>query len=234
MSALFYPEDIKTLYASFDSPIAAIDCGRKCSPYNERGIPFCCDTLHAVPTAYQAEWCYLEENTDLWHRWENDDQKITSVLRGDLPAGMEMIECLGHVHCQRNYRSVTCRAFPFYPYIDGENCFLGLTCYWEYEDRCWVISNLDAVTREYRGQFIDAYDVLLEEVPDELKNFGYHSHLMRQIFAADERLIPLLHRDGKTYHINPRDEQSYLIDLGQLPKFGPYEIAAMMPFSDEQ
>jgi len=60
-------------YSNFDAPITALDCGKKCAPYNEYGVPFCCDIDHAIPTAYLPEWDYLELNTDLWHLWEDDD-----------------------------------------------------------------------------------------------------------------------------------------------------------------
>lgn len=234
MSTPLNLEEVGKLYSSFEAPITTFDCGTKCSPYNELGVPFCCDTRHAVPTAYQVEWQYLQENTDLWHLWQDEDQGETARLRAETPEGMVLIECLGHHHCQREYRSLTCRAFPFFPYIDSTHEFLGLSYYWEYEERCWVINHLDVVTAEYRHQFVQAYNNLFEVEPGELKNFGYHSQVMRQEFAEGNRLVPLLHRDGNTYEINPRDEQLHLANPEELPKFGPYEIAAMMPFPEEQ
>ncbi len=234
MSSTLQPEIIENIYAQFDAPITTFDCGSKCSPYNERGVPFCCDTLHAVPTAYQEEWQYLQEHTDLWHLWLDDDQEETARLRAETPDAMLLIECLGQKHCQRNYRSLTCRAFPFFPYIDSSKRFLGLSYYWEYEERCWVISQLDVVTPAYRDQFVGAYDHIFTIEPEELENFGYHSQVMRQKFIEFQRLIPLIHRDGNTYQINPEDEDLNPVDVGVLPKFGPYEIAALMPFPDER
>ena len=67
------PEEFTTIYAGFRSPIAELDCGRKCAPYNENAVPFCCDTRHAVPTAYKSEWVYLQANTDQWHLWEGEN-----------------------------------------------------------------------------------------------------------------------------------------------------------------
>ncbi len=234
MSSTLQPEIIENIYARFDAPITKFDCGSKCSPYNERGVPFCCDTLHAVPNAYQAEWQYLQDNTDLWHLWLDDDQEETARLLTETPDGMLLIECLGHQQCQRSYRSLTCRAFPFFPYIDSSNRFLGLSYYWEYEERCWVISHLDVVTPDYRDQFMGAYDHIFTIEPEELQNFGYHSQVMRQKFIEFQRLIPLIHHDGNAYLVNPEDEGLHPVDVGSLPKFGPYEIAALMPFPDER
>ncbi len=225
--------DFAHFYANFDAPITALDCGKKCAPYNEYGIPFCCDTGHAIPSAYQSEWVFLEPNTDLWHPWESDDPGETERLQAETPAGQILIECLGHQLCQRGFRSITCRAFPFFPYITLQREFIGLSYYWEYEERCWVINHLETVTPAYVQQFIRAYDLLFENIPDELENFRYHAIIMRRIFGRKKRTIPLLHRDGRAFAVTPRNGTLEPIDPAQLPKYGPYELAALMPFPDE-
>ncbi len=222
------------LYARFQSPITALNCGDKCAPYNENGVPFCCDTRHAVPTAYAAEWEYLQGNTDLWHRWQSNDPAETTRLQNDTPTGQVLIACQGHENCLRGFRSITCRAFPFFPYIDRKGDFIGLSYYWEYEDRCWVISNLKVVSSEYRAEFIAAYDFIFENMPAECENFRYHSVIMRRIFGRRHRAIPLLHRNGGTYKITPRNGRMRRVPIEKLPKFGPYKIAADLPFPGEE
>jgi hypothetical protein len=227
------PVDFASLYAQFDAPITALDCGRKCAPYTEYGVPFCCDTDHAIPTAYTAEWAYLEPNTDLWHFWEDDDPAEPERLRAETPDGQILIECLGHRLCQRNFRSITCRAFPFFPYVTLEREFVGLSYYWEYEETCWVINHLQMVTPEYVQEFVAAYDRIFEHLPSELENFRYYAIIMRRVFGRRKRTIPLLHRDGGVFALTPRDGSRVPVDPEQLPKHGPYEIAARMPFPDE-
>jgi hypothetical protein len=222
-----------SLYAHFKAPITLLNCGDKCAPYNENGVPFCCDTQHAVPTAYAAEWDYLNRNTDLWHLWQSSDPSETAKLQKETPQGQVLIACLGHELCQRGFRSITCRAFPFFPYIDREGEFIGLSYYWEYEDRCWVISNLNIVSQGYRAEFIAAYDSILEKMPGEYENFRYHSIVMRRIFGMRHRAIPLLHRNGNAYKITPRNGRKRKVPVDKLPKFGPYKIAAELPFPGE-
>jgi hypothetical protein len=226
-------DDFARLYASFDAPITSLDCGTKCAPYNEYGVPFCCDTGHAIPTAYQVEWDYLRANTDLWHDWEADDAFETAALRAETPEGQFLIECLGYRYCQRNFRSITCRAFPFFPYITRECEFIGLTYYWQYEDRCWVINHLGAVSLEYVRKFVRAYDWIFENIPGELGNFRYHSIIMRRVFGRQKRIIPVLHRDGGVHSATPKGGYLTPVEPETLPKYGPYEIAALMPFPDE-
>ena len=227
------PTFFRELYARFQSPISELDCGEKCAPYNQRGVPFCCDTRHAVPTAYQAEWRYLQENTDLWRRWNGGGGAELRRLQAETPPGQVLVACLGPDRCQRAYRALTCRAFPFFPYIDSRGAFLGLSYYWEYEDRCWVISNLHVVTPAYRAECIAAFETLFERLPQEVDNFAHHSAVMRKAFRGLRRAIPLLHRNGQTYKISPRTERLRRVPVERLPKFGPYKIAASLPFPDE-
>jgi hypothetical protein len=224
---------IATLYAQFHSPITELDCGRKCAPYNVNGVPFCCDTNHTVPSAYLEEWQYLETATDLWHLWQAQDEQETNRLRSMTPEGHTLIACLGHELCQRNFRSITCRSFPFYPYISAEDQFIGLSYYWEYEDRCWVISNLDVVRPEYRQKFITTYQEIFNRLPEEWESFAYQSKVMRSIFAHQRRAIPLLHRDGENYKVSPTSGQLRRLSLDKFPKFGVHKIAARLPFPDE-
>jgi len=225
--------DYTDLYMRFHAPIAVLDCGERCAPYNELGVPFCCDTNHAVPAVYDSEWAYLQAHTDLWHLWSPDRVSDFNRLREQTPEGQVLLECLGHERCQRDYRALTCRAFPFFPYITRAGEFIGLSYYWEYEHRCWVISNLSVVTSEYRKQFIDVYDDLLEMMPEEWRNFRHQSILMRRVFGRRRRSIPLLHRNGAAYKITPRNGRMRRVPVEKLPAFGPYKIAAELPFPDE-
>ena len=226
--------DFAALYARFQAPIAAFDCGNKCAPYNERGVPFCCDTHHAVPTVYQEEWAYLRLHTDLWHPWQGQDEQETQELQEQTPDGQLLVACLGHRFCQRGFRSLTCRSFPFFPYISMDGEFLGLSYYWEFEDRCWVISNLQVVTTEYRRQFVDAYEQVFESFPEERENFRRYSDEMRQVFRRRRRSIPLLHRNGLTYKLSPHSGRMRRVNPAEMPNFGPYRIAAELPFPEER
>jgi hypothetical protein len=224
---------IPVLYAGFNAPIAEFDCGERCAPHNENGVPFCCDTRHAVPTAPQSEWEYLQQNSDLWREWEAQEPGETQRLQDETPEGHVLIACKGHALCQRGFRSLTCRAFPFFPYVTGQGEFAGISYYWDYEDRCWVISNLAVVTRQYREGFIKTYDRLFKLEPEEFENFKQHSEAMRKVFEREKRSIPLLHRNGEVYKVSPTSERMRSTSYDKLPKFGPYKIAAELPFPDE-
>lgn len=239
---MIQPDEIRTLYDDFNAPIAELDCGRKCAPYNPSGKPFCCDICHAVPTAYEGEWAYLQANTDLWYEWqaeqcvenEAERQEELARLKDETPDNMVLMECLGPQACQRDYRALTCRQFPFFPYLTADYRFIGLSYYWEYEEQCWVISNLAEVTTEYRQQFVAAFDRLFDRMPEEMESYANHAEVMRAEFVRRRKSIPLLHREGGFYTISPSTERLRRTTAARLPKFGPYKIAAALPFPDEQ
>ncbi|HPO57326.1 MAG TPA: hypothetical protein PLV53_00630 [Anaerolineaceae bacterium] len=151
-SSPHYPRiDFRRLYDRFDAPVTEFDCGLLCAPHNPSGLPFCCDICQAVPVAYRQEWEYLRQNTGLWHPWQGSecpaDPADPADLREQTPDHMVLLACQGPAHCQRNFRAVSCRQFPFFPYITADDRFLGLACEWEFENMCWVISHLETVTR---------------------------------------------------------------------------------------
>jgi hypothetical protein len=233
VSKFFSPSTIAEIYGRFKSPISAFDCGSKCAPYNENNVPFCCDTNHAVPTAYDTEWEYLQDHTNLWRRWEVEDPDEIIRLQAETPPGQMLIACQGHTHCQRGFRSITCRAFPFFPYLTSSGDFIGLSYYWEFEDRCWVISNLQVVQSVYLAEFVAVYDMIFGFAPGEKENFAQHSAVMREYFSKRRRSIPLLNRDGEVFKIAPASERLRRSSVDDLPKFGPYAVAARLPFPGE-
>jgi hypothetical protein len=221
-------EEFHSLYSGFNSPIAEFDCGKKCAPHNPSGKPFCCDICHAVPAAYKSEWNFLKANTDLWHAWHEGECKDTTSeevaqLRADTPKNMILLACLGPSQCRRDFRAVSCRQFPFFPYVTSEYRFIGLAYEWEFEAKCWVISNLSCVTPKYREEFVHTYDQLFALFQEEFEHYVYHSELMRAEFISRKKRFPLLHRNGEYYLVSPKNERLQRISLERLPRFGVYK-----------
>jgi hypothetical protein len=215
-------------YDHFDAPVTSIDCGKMCAPHNPNGKPFCCDICSAVPAAYRQEWDYLKNNTDLWRTWRADD--CTPVAASDpnpiseTPAHMLLLTCQGPNHCQRNFRALSCRQFPFFPYITADDRFIGLAYEWIFEPVCWVISNLDQVTQAYRQEFIRTYDEIFALWPHDYESYAIASEQMRDHFAEQKRRIPILHRSGAYYLLSPKSERMQRVSPNHLKQFGPYRL----------
>ncbi|HSL44637.1 MAG TPA: hypothetical protein VK897_14465 [Anaerolineales bacterium] len=221
------PGDFHSLYKGFNSPVAELDCGKKCAPHNPSGKPFCCDICHAVPAAYRSEWKYLRQNTDLWHKWEGNECGDAASgererLNSTTPANMLLLACLGPAQCQRPFRALSCRQFPFFPYVTSDYRFIGLAYEWEFEAKCWVINNLSQVAQNYREEFIRTYDRLFSLFQEEFEQYAYHSELLRAEFAGRNRRFPLLHRNGKYYLVSAFSERLRQVQPERLPSFGIY------------
>jgi hypothetical protein len=229
MTTAFTPTlNIRRMYDQFNVPVTSIDCGKMCAPHNANGKPFCCDICHAVPAAYHIEWNMLQPVTDQWHVWRGDectrDPSDPQTLLSDTPDHMLLLACKGPAQCQRPNRVMSCRQFPFFPYITADDRFIGLAYEWEFESSCWVISHLDRVTTQYRQEFIATYDHLLAVWPDEYESYAYCSELMRTHFIQHRRRIPILHRDGSAYLLSPKSQRLQKVSLDAFHRFGYYRL----------
>ena len=213
-------------YDRFDVPVVPLDCGERCAPHNPSGKPFCCDICHAVPSAYHQEWQFLHTQTNLWHVWRGNECLENPENPGELemntPDTMLLLACLGPDRCQRQYRSLSCRQFPFFPYITADYGFLGLAYNWEFEDTCWVISHLEQVSLAYRQSFVHFYDDFFSTWPHELDHYANRAEEMRAYFISNNRSIPVLHRDGGYFLLRPLNERLRPIKPDRLPRHGFY------------
>lgn len=223
-----YPQlNFNQLYRTFHSPISDLDCGQKCAHHHPHGIPFCCDICHAIPAAYDSEWEFLQKHTDLWHLWDKDDCKSQNGTQeeaiDDLPENMVLMACKGVQDCQRPYRAISCRQFPFFPYVTADFRFIGLAYEWEFENQCWVISHLDQVSDLYRQEFIQTFDEIFNLWPEEMESYAVKSEEMRAAFIQKRYRIPILHRNGKSYLLSPGNERLRIVSAENFRVFNPYK-----------
>ena len=168
------------IYKRFSASISErYDCGRMCAPLNG-GEPVCCSTQHAVPIVTTHEWEVLKKRTKMWHKFKPFDAATREIVN-DLDSHCKAIECRGAKHCERDNRTLACRSFPFFPYFTKERELVGLSYYWTFEDRCWVISNLTIVEQEFIDEMIDTHEFLFRKDEDEKDAFVEQSASMRRV-----------------------------------------------------
>ncbi len=214
------PADFQQIYDIFSAPISRFDCGRYCSPLNG-GEPVCCSTENAVPIVDRAEFALLQSRSDIWQRYRPDDAGGKEVVR-DMHSSCLAVACKGVRHCERDNRSLACRAFPFFPYLDRKGDFIGLSIHWTFAERCWVMSNLEIVDAEYRRQFVEAHELLFDKDPSEYRLHREYSASLRRVFSRKRVAIPPIGRDGGLFKILPRGGEMIACAPKSLPKFGPY------------
>jgi hypothetical protein len=213
--------EYESIYAGFEAAISRYDCGQYCAPHNG-GQPVCCTTKHCIPVARAEEWKFLQSRSDLWHKYK-PRTKAEQKVKDELPRDIFLIECKGAAHCERENRSLSCRAFPFFPYVTKGYEFVGLTYYWHFEELCWVISNMRIVEAEFIGEFVSTFDLLFRRVPGELEVFRDYSATMRRAFSRMKRTIPLIGREGGCFEVLPNTGEIRAARVEQFKKHGPYQ-----------
>jgi len=214
------PQDYAVLYDRFQASVSRYDCGKYCAPLNN-GEPVCCTTGHAIPIMDKTEFKLLQTRSDLWHKF-----KITNAADRDLLSDMHKscmaAECKGARHCERDNRSFACRAFPFYPYITREDKVVGLATYWTFEDRCWLMSNMQVVEQDFIEEFIIAYEMVFEKDSYERKVMREQSANHRRRFSRLNRIIPLIGREGGFFKVMPRSGEIRPAKITEFKKQGPF------------
>jgi hypothetical protein len=233
MTGKKHVELFQELYQGFSLPLSDLDCGEKCGPYNDYGIPICCDIKLVIPSAYDLEWEFLRPRTDLWRLWEDGSSVTRQELNREIQPGQVLIQCRGYQECQRSFRSITCRAFPFFPYLDQRDSFLGLAYYRDYRDSCWIISNLSTVREEYKLQFKWVFERLFELFPETRENYKDYSRYLRDQTAHAGEMFPILDFTGKVLLVDPVSEQYQVASYKELGSFGPFGIGKELIFPDE-
>lgn len=181
-------EDFKKLYQILDHPVTGFDCGAVCSKKND-GVPVCCEVNVVIPVLYKSEFDYVCKQSDLWQEFV-PDMKTDAHLMDDCGYDDVMAICKGHKNCDRKHRSFVCRTFPFYPFIDENGVFLGLTYNYDFEDKCVIVGKHDIINKQYIKESIDAWNHLFSI--DEME-FEAHYNLCRDIHKKRKRQRKPLH-----------------------------------------
>ena len=129
------------------------------------------------------------------------------------------MECKGVAFCERDNRSLACRSFPYFPYFTKDGELIGLATYWTFEDRCWVISNVQVADKKFVSEMIEAYEYLFDVDDEQYEAYYEESATMRRVFSKRNEPIQIVGR-----------EMTYLLVL---PKSGgrviPTEKSAFRP-----
>ncbi len=195
--------DFKAIYNMFSAAIATkLDCGRICSPLND-GVPVCCSTENAIPIVENEEWKLLQSRTDLWKPFKPFD-KVSKKIVKELPDTACAVECKGAAFCERDNRSLACRSFPFFPYFTKDGELIGLAYYWSFEDRCWVISNVQVADKKFVTEMVAAYEYLFEKDEEQYEAYYEESAKMRRVFSKRNQPIQIVGRNMEYFLVLPK------------------------------
>ena len=215
------PSDFESLYKNFNAPVSRFDCGQKCAPLNG-GSPVCCSTENAVPVVHRVEFDLLKTRTDLWSKFKPYDYATKQIVEELTPECMA-IHCKGARFCERDNRTIACRGFPFYPYITRKREFVGIGTYWVFEDRCWMMSNLEIVDAKFVSEFVATYEALFVKDHSEFTTYVDFSASARRLYSRWKREIPLLSRTGELLIVEPSSGEIRPGKKKDFPKAAPFD-----------
>lgn len=215
------PEDFAGIYRRFNASVCKFDCGKKCAPLNG-GSPVCCSTKDAVPVVHKAEFRLLRERTDLWKRFKPYDAATRRIV-DELTTSSCAIECKGAAFCERENRTIACRAFPFFPYVTRAREIIGLSVYWIFEDRCWMMSNMRLVEKPFINECLDAWDAIFARDQEEWEVYVDYSATMRRVFSRWRRPIPVLDRAAGLLVVDPSTGAARPGRDNDYPQYGPFK-----------
>jgi hypothetical protein len=191
-------EEIEYYYTLLKEEITDYNCGTLCAPYY-KGIPYCCVADQAVPLIYKSEFNFLKSRTDLWYKWKpgnEEDKELLSSARSD----QVFCECRGVAHCDRRYRSITCRTFPLEPYFDRKNVFVGLTFLEDFllkdpesgKVKCPLTSRKKDIRQEFIDEHFIFWEKLLLRLPDEAETYQMSSASIRKYHKKINKKVSVL------------------------------------------
>lgn len=181
---MFDSETYRDIYKNFIEPPLSIDCGKLCR--EQTGFPLCCSKI--IPVLYISEFLHLSSETEIWIKAENEnlvDKKFHSMIR----QGIEMvIPCNypGFV-CQREIRPISCRTFPFLPFINNIGKVTGL--YLRSDFHCPLYLHLELINKEFIRQSAWYWEFLFSK---SIREFENYKSLMRgyQISCGRKKIEP--------------------------------------------
>jgi hypothetical protein len=173
--------DIEEFYRLLDVEVADFDCGAICARRNRSGVPYCCDISKTVPLLYHEELDYVRRHTRMWriHKPTNSHEEFDE-LEYHVYA-----ECRGPERCERRWRSIVCRIFPTYPYMDENARAIGLFFNTVLRDRCFLVERPELIRPAFVRSHLAFWNLLFERHAGEKE---FHAQLCRQTEARYRRL----------------------------------------------
>ena len=95
------------------------------------------------------------------------------------------VECPGPSLCERQWRSIVCRIFPTYPYMDENGRATGLFFNTVLRDKCYLVGRPELVRTAFIRNHLELWNVLFERHGGEQ---AFHAALSRQTEARYRRL----------------------------------------------
>jgi len=159
-------EKLKHLYRMLSVRMTDFDCGKWCAPRNN-GIPYCCDGKKVLPVLFKDEYRWHRQQGGFWHKLHVKTKADKRLVEESCSYNVFAL-CPGVRDCRRTLRSLTCRLFPFEPFLDSRGSVMGLV-YQSSESGCCPLMGKPQhiYIRKYIRNAIRVWQELVDTFPEE-------------------------------------------------------------------
>ena len=117
-------KQLERFYRLLSVRMTDFDCGSKCAPGND-GVPYCCDREQVTPVLFRDEYRWHREQGAFWKKMPIKTKKEKKLVEETCTYNVFSM-CPGVESCRRTLRSLSCRMFPFEPFLDKKGAVIGL------------------------------------------------------------------------------------------------------------
>ena len=126
-------EQLGRFYRMLSVQMTDFDCGKHCAPQNN-DVPYCCDREKVVPVLFKDEYECHRKKGAFWRKMPIQTKADKKLVQDTCSYNVFAV-CPGVQNCHRPLRALSCRLFPFEPFLDDKGCVLGLV-YQNGENAC--------------------------------------------------------------------------------------------------
>ena len=181
--------DWETLYREFTAPATDGDCADLCRT-GSRARAACCGTERLSLIVFADELAWARARTRCWRgrrpRTPAEAREVATWAEYAVLA-----RCVRPRHCDRPYRSLTCRFFPLEPYFDPHEGFTALTYIYAAARICPLIRGQMDLRQDFVNQSFAVWTQILTASPEEQSTYRRASRQLRSRFARQGRTIRL-------------------------------------------
>ncbi|MFO1052292.1 MAG: hypothetical protein U1F36_08775 [Planctomycetota bacterium] len=204
---------VAELLGILTAPVTDFDCGTLCAP-SHGGIPVCCHGETIQPVLYRAEFALLRRRSTMWSRHRGQGVNDAAELR---PCEM-FADCKGHTRCEREHRALSCRTFPFEPYLDHDDRLAGLVFVYDLMQLCPLIGSGHRIRDDFIEQCGRMFARLFEFDPDERELWAMQSRALRRSFGRAGAKIAVYRKDGVFPYPTSRESWRRARRRGEIPR----------------
>ncbi len=173
-------KQLKRFYRLLSVRMTDFDCGSKCAPENN-GVPYCCDREQVTPVLFRDEYRWHRKRGAFWKKMPIKTKKDKKLVEETCTYNVFSL-CPGGESCRRTLRSLSCRMFPFEPFLDEGGTVTGLVYQDGENERCPLVGKPRRLYNQaYISNAIRVWQELVDTFPEEKEMYLRESRRRKRL-----------------------------------------------------